>query len=157
MKILPNINQWKSWSLPSKLSYLGIVTSVAGLLIISISLIDRFNIGQDKTINEKIEELNKMQEALATLDNYLENQEQYLERIAKQKKQMESEKSLVEKALKIDKENLVALIEYQKKGERSSIWIERIFSFLIGVLSSSVATFITLRIQKNKTKTENNV
>ena len=139
---------WKSWSLPSKFNLIGSLTASLGLLL-AISLLF-FQPTSSTDIESKIKELDSIQTALVTLNSYVKNQQKALTNISKEKLGLENERKKNKTALKIDKKKLDALLEYQLARQRSGRWLELIVSFLIGVLSSSIVTFVAIRLQNRK-------
>jgi hypothetical protein len=150
MGILPNRKQWKTWALPSKLSFLGSFASVLGLILAIASLV--FQPRPSTDIDSKIKELDNIKGALTTLNDYVGNQQKALKDISSEKSSLENERHRIQTALQIDKEKLDTLLEYQLAQQRSGAWIEWIISFFVGVLSSSVVTFAAIRIQSRKPK-----
>ena len=146
--MIPTKNQWRRWSLPSKLSFVSSAMSVFGLILSMYFylVVENTKVGMDK----KIEELSNIQLALSTLTNYVESQKDNLETLSRQKQSLEVERERIQKILDVDQEKLEALFEYQNAKQRQSAWFEYAISFLVGVLSSSLVTFITISFQNKK-------
>lgn len=155
MKLFPSKRQWKAYTLPSKLSLLGALMSILSLAFAVVSLIYQPSSSTD--IQSKIKELDNIQVALATLNTYVDNQQKTLKNISEQKSNLEKEQNRIQSALKIDKEKLDDLLEYQLTQQRRGIWLELLISFSVGVLSSSVVTFFAIRFQNKKQQANDNM
>ena len=155
MKLFPGRRQWKAYTLPSKLSLIGSLMSILSLIIAIVTLIYQPSSSTD--IQSKIKELDNIQVALATLNTYVDNQQKTLKNISEHKSNLEKEQNRIQAALKIDKEKLDALLEYQLTQQRRGIWLELLISFSVGVLSSSVVTFFAVRYQNQKQQTNDNM
>jgi len=151
MGILPKMKQWKTWALPSKLSFLGSFSSVLGVTL-GIAGLLVFQPRPSTDIDSKIKELDSIKAALITLNDYVANQQKALKDISSEKSSLENERHRIQTALQIDKEKLDALLQYQLAQQRSGAWLEWIISFFVGVLSSSVVTLTAITIQNRKPK-----
>ncbi|WP_276756387.1 hypothetical protein [Pseudoalteromonas marina] len=149
MSIIPTKKQWNRWALPSKITFVSFGGSVVSI-IFTISLLI-YQPESSTNIQSKIKELSNIQSALVTLNDYVGNQKDSLTYISKQKEAIEEEKNRVEKALQIDTSKLDALLEYQLAQQKKDIWLELFISFFIGVLSSSIVTFVATKFQKKRT------
>jgi len=146
MSILPSRKQWRSWVLPSKLSFLAGLFSIIGLILSIATFIIQPRVSTD--IEKKIQELDNIKVALSTLSTYVDKQQSSLKALSTQKIELEKERERIQKILKIDKENLDAFLQYQLAQRKNRAWIEIVISFFVGVLSSSVVTFSAIALQK---------
>lgn len=154
MKLFPSMHQWKAYALPSKLSLIASLVSILSLIFAIVSLIYQPSSSTD--IQSKIKELGNIQVALATLNSYVDNQQKTLKSISDQKSSLEKEQNRIQTALKIDKDKLDSLLDYQLAQQRRGIWLELLISFSVGVLSSSVVTFFAVKLQTRKQQTYDN-
>jgi Tfp pilus assembly protein PilN len=150
MNLFPSRRQWKAYALPTKLSLIGSFVSVLSLILATGTLFYQPSSSID--IKSKIQELDKIQVALTTLNSYVDNQQKTLKNISEQKSSLEKEQTRIQSALKIDKDKLDALLEYQLSQQQKSIWIELLISFSVGVLSSSIVTFFAVKYQGKNSK-----
>lgn len=96
----------------------------------------------DQDIQSKINELQSIQSSMKNLSSYIVNQKQNLEDTASLLDSVKKEKNTVEAALKIDKQQLNSLLETMQKDAGKDKWIERVISFVTGVISSLIAAKI---------------
>ncbi|HHF3271723.1 TPA: hypothetical protein ACPJ2V_004492 [Vibrio diabolicus] len=142
---------WAKWSSPTKYSVYSMAGSISGILTIILAVMPTLNSGTNE-ITSKIDELDKIQQSLHTLDNYIESQKNTIEAIAKQKSALELESERIQKIIEMDQVKLQAFLEYQKITDQKQVWVERFISFLIGVLSSSAVVFLTSLSQKRSNR-----
>jgi septal ring factor EnvC (AmiA/AmiB activator) len=132
--------------MPSKQAFISVLlAAVSGGFALFLSITQM--VTTDDDIGFKIQNLNNIQSALTTLNSYVSNQQDILEKISIEKATLESQSSKIKSALKIDKEKLDSLLEYQLAEQKNNMWLEIIISFLIGVLSSSLVTYIASKYQ----------
>lgn len=145
---LPTREQWRRWTLPSRLSFIGSLSSVLGLglALASLAWLPRPSEG----ISDRIDQLDEIRVALTTLEGFVEAQRDALEALSTEKLELEAESERLRKALQIDKEELDALLQYQAARARQSVWFRIIVSFFVGVLSSSIVTFVGSAIQSRR-------
>ena len=144
------MKRWKKYSLPTKTSILGAIFSItAGIIASLLSFLGHID-KNNTTIENKIKELDNIQIALETIDNYVGSQKETLKDLSSELNQIKTEKEQIQKILEIDKEKLDTLLAYQESQSKKKMWINMIISFFTGVLSSSVVTYIAIRYQKRK-------
>jgi septal ring factor EnvC (AmiA/AmiB activator) len=132
--------------MPSKQAFISVLlAAVSGGFALFLSITQM--VTTDDDIGFKIQNLNNIQSALTTLNSYVSNQQDILEKISIEKATLESQSSKIKSALKIDKEKLDSLLEYQLAEQKNNMWLEIIIFFLIGVLSSSLVTYIASKYQ----------
>lgn len=152
--MLPSKRQWKNWTIPSKMSFLGSLSSILGIMSLQIYFL-LIPTHPNGTIDQKIKELDNTQVALSTLTQYVATQKSNLEALSKQKQNLEFERERIQKILDVDQEKLEALFEYQQAKQAKGAWLEYILSFLIGVLSSSLVTFLAISFQNRRKGKQN--
>lgn len=139
-------------------------TSIIGLIVtIIITLISTVNFINKKVdpIQERIQELKKIQTSLSLLTDYVKNQQIKLQELDNTINSLEEQKKKIEYIISLDKVKVEALLEYQNIKNIREKWIERIISFFIGVFSSLIATFLYILLKPKilkiiKVKSSNN-
>ena len=131
--------------MPTRLSFLGSVASMLGAVGSVMAIFSSLPPSSD--VNKKIGELSDIRSALSTLDNYVAVQQQRLREVSSEKVTLEVERDRIQRVLQIDRDRLDALLAYQIAEQGRTRWIERMLSFFIGVLSSSLVTFIAIWFQ----------
>jgi len=107
-----------------------------------------------KLANEQLQKLSDARLAMTTAVAYIESFEQELKQ-----KSTEAEK-LRDEVLSLKSLNAESVVELEKKLKamesltRNRIWFERIFAFVIGILSSLVASYLWLAVQPQHENTK---
>ncbi len=96
----------------------------------------------DKDVRLRIKELQEIQTSISKMSAYVENQKNTLAETSKLLDSVKKEKENVETALKINREQLDALLFRINKDAERDKWIERIVSFITGIISSLIASKI---------------
>lgn len=96
----------------------------------------------DQDVQVRIKELQDMQTSISKMSAYVGSQKKVLEETSQLLDSVKKEKDNVEAALKINREQLDALLATMSKNAERDKWIERVISFITGIISSLIATRI---------------
>ena len=96
----------------------------------------------DQDVQVRIKELQDMQTSITKMSAYVGNQKKALEETSQLLDSVRKEKDNVEAALKINREQLDALLSTMNKDAEKDKWIERVVSFITGIISSLIASRI---------------
>lgn len=104
----------------------------------------------DEIIKTQIQKLDEMQGAMGELQSFLSQHREKLQKDKLSVEKLKKEKERLEPIVKADKELIESILELQQERFRKNIWKERIIGFLIGFLSSLVASSVFIFINRNQ-------
>jgi hypothetical protein len=95
---------------------------------------------QPPTYESQMAALTRAQETLRTLEPFLAEQKRILEERQQLVGKLQSQSEELQKLVAADRAIVTALLEEQQRRYESRVWVERVWSFALGVISSLVAT-----------------
>jgi hypothetical protein len=101
----------------------------------------------EKDAADQIKELDKVTESLNNLLIFVSKQK---ERVIQQEqaiKQLTAEKEKLEPIVKAQRDVIERLFELQEKRSNRQRWVEIVIAFIVGTLSSTLASFISRLIR----------
>ena len=136
---------------------LGWFSTIGLIITLTFSFISTFSFfnGDTTQIKDRIEELDKIQNSLSLIEDYVIDQQTKLRDLDDAISSLEDQKKKIETIISIDKAQLEALLEYQNIQNSKNKWIERIVSFFIGVFSSLMAASLIIYIKNRVNNTSN--
>jgi hypothetical protein len=102
--------------------------------------IERGPVGDD--FNRQAESVAKALVAANELSSYLERQQAEVQERNRIIAGLKEEEGKIRPLLQADRATVTAILEAEARQRRQEIWLERVFSFLLGVVSSLVATWV---------------
>ncbi len=124
---------------------LGLVTSISALLGTLWS-------SPAPDVGKRIEQLKEIERSLRDLGTYVSEQRSTLQSLSGDIEKLQKEKESLSQAAQINRLQVQALLEYQAAYQRKREWLSVGLSFIIGVLSSLVATLL-IRFLRRQTPT----
>ena len=106
---------------------------------------------ENLTVTKQVESLEQFKKSLGELIIFVDKQKSNLEEREIIIQNLESEKTRLEPLVNADKKVVEALFTAQIEMQRTSVWIDRIIGFFLGVAGSLVASLIWKSFhEKNK-------
>lgn len=109
------------------ISVLGVTTSLKGLLT------TMYRQPSPPTVAERVEELDRMRNALVGLDEFMARQQRELEALSETREKLEKQAQMLEQAAPIDRAKVEALLSYQLEQQRATAWRAYALSFVLGL------------------------
>lgn len=100
----------------------------------------------------QLNNLKQTESTIKNLLNYIENQKSKLQESEDILNNLRSEKKRLEPLVNADRDVVKAMFEYQDRSQKNERWIGYIASFILGILSSLMATVIVYAIKSSKNK-----
>lgn len=97
---------------------------------------------QNLTYEKQLETLTQVQSSIDNLKLFVSNQKQQLQEQQAVIQGLKTEKDKLQPLVEADKQVVEALFRIQAERNQSSVWFERLIGFLIGIVSSLVASLI---------------
>ena len=125
---------------------------ISMLVVIAVGVLGLFDIGntiqseakrrENLSYTQQVENLNKVQESLNDLTQFVELQRERLKESEDIVNNLKTEHEKLKPVVEADRKTIEALFDLQYQKSRSDIWKERGIGFILGVLGSVVASFI---------------
>jgi chromosome segregation ATPase len=96
----------------------------------------------------RVSELQSISQSLKRLSDYVSSQQENLKTTAETLERLHNEKEQMETALHIDREQLRSLAAVLERSSNIQKWLDRVYGFLAGTLSSILAAFIWERFRR---------
>lgn len=97
---------------------------------------------QNLTYEKQLAELTQVQSSIDNLRDFVGTQKLQLQEQQAVLQDLKLEKEKLQPVVEADKQVVEALFRIQSERNRSSIWFERLIGFLIGIVSSLVASLV---------------
>jgi hypothetical protein len=104
----------------------------------------------EKNIETQISQLNEMQKSLKELQNFITLQKGKLQSESAALSDIRKEKEKLEPIVNADRKAIQSIIEFQENKYRGQVWKERAIGFIIGFISSLLASFVIVWINRKK-------
>lgn len=129
-------------------SILGLVIAVAALVatiatpvirsFFGLSSIERI----EETAIDKLKQLDQVELTMKQLQSFIDNQRKELTETNEVLLQLKSKKNELQSIVNAEEATVEAIFRLQEKRAAANIWYERFVGFLIGVISSIIASII---------------
>lgn len=128
----------------------GMIGGVIALLAIDYIFPIVNNPKAEKDIETQISQLNEMQKSLKELQNFITLQKGKLQSESAALSDIRKEKEKLEPIVNADRKTIQSIIEFQENKYRGQVWKERSIGFIIGFISSLLASFVIVWINRKK-------
>jgi hypothetical protein len=130
----------------------GAIASIAVLLSF-LSIMSVFDSGpSEETIENKIQDLNNIKQALYELEEFIEKQKGELVERGQLVEDLKNQKEILEPLIEADKKLVESIMSTYEKRAKNDRWINIGAGFITGILSSLFAIFIHGKIRDKKKK-----
>jgi hypothetical protein len=119
------------------------------------SLIFIAYLSQKKTVTivdltQQIEKLDVMQSSLTELQNFISEQKVKLVEMEKNLSSLKEEKQKLEPVVKSDRKQVESILQLQQDRSRTQVWRDRLYGFIIGFISSLLASSVIVFIKRRQ-------
>lgn len=104
----------------------------------------------EKDIEIQISKLNEIQSSFKDLQGFISTQKEKLKSESAALSDLRKEKEKLEPIINADKKAIQSILEYQQDKFRAQVWKERAIGFIIGFISSLLASFVIVYINRKK-------
>lgn len=124
--------------------------SILGFFVAFLVYLQKYETESNFQYTYQVEKLTTVGKNIKDLSTFVEEQKRIMIKNQNILKSLEKEREKLSPILEADKKTVMAILDAHEKQKNENLWIERIISFTIGIISSMFASALFIAIKRKK-------